>query len=190
MAKSKILKELANNEVSLEIALSRLMIIASDIDDDELKKWADSELRGYGDNSILPSYRVLGIAPLMYSGIQNRGFGGTLAIKGATLPASALPKDIFDNLRNRSVYNDIKTIQQIVENKECTGTDLSFCADIIYKATGIECTKLVMPIDVTRYAFIVSEVRTKLLTVFIELDRRLGVNADVRCPAVDGISAA
>ena len=31
MAKSTILKELANNQVSTEIALSRLMIIATDI---------------------------------------------------------------------------------------------------------------------------------------------------------------
>ena len=39
MAKSKIIKELANNSISLDVALSRLFIIASDIGDDELQQW-------------------------------------------------------------------------------------------------------------------------------------------------------
>jgi len=41
MAKSKVIKELANNEISLEVALNRLLIIASDIENDELAQWAE-----------------------------------------------------------------------------------------------------------------------------------------------------
>ncbi len=36
MAKSKIIKELANKEISIEVELNRLLIIASDIDNKEL----------------------------------------------------------------------------------------------------------------------------------------------------------
>ena len=36
MAKSKIIKELANNQISMEVALQRLMIIASDLGNEEL----------------------------------------------------------------------------------------------------------------------------------------------------------
>ena len=42
-----MIKQLANNEIDLEVALSRLMIIASDINNEELYKWAESELNGY-----------------------------------------------------------------------------------------------------------------------------------------------
>lgn len=36
MAKSTIIKELANNQISMEVALQRLMIIASDLENEEL----------------------------------------------------------------------------------------------------------------------------------------------------------
>lgn len=49
MAKSKILKEVANNEISVEIALRRLYIIASDLEDDALITWIDKELNGYSE---------------------------------------------------------------------------------------------------------------------------------------------
>lgn len=44
MAKSKIIKDLANNQISIEVALQRLMIIASDLDNEELLAWAEAEL--------------------------------------------------------------------------------------------------------------------------------------------------
>ena len=46
MAKSKILKELANNEVPLDVALKRLLIICDDLDYKELFSWAEKELNG------------------------------------------------------------------------------------------------------------------------------------------------
>lgn len=52
MAKSKILKEVANNEISVEIALRRLYIIASDLEDDALITWIDKELNGYSEEDI------------------------------------------------------------------------------------------------------------------------------------------
>lgn len=39
MPKSTVIKELANNAISLEVALNRLMLIASDISNEELKQW-------------------------------------------------------------------------------------------------------------------------------------------------------
>lgn len=46
MAKSKIIKELANKEISIEVELNRLLIIASDIDNKELIQWAKNESNG------------------------------------------------------------------------------------------------------------------------------------------------
>ena len=47
MAKSTIIKELANNQISMEVALQRLMIIASDLENEELSAWAEAELSVY-----------------------------------------------------------------------------------------------------------------------------------------------
>ena len=63
MAKSNIIKQLANNEVSVSTALNRLLIIASDIENDELYSWVDQELNGYEVYDNLPEYRK--ITPLI-----------------------------------------------------------------------------------------------------------------------------
>ena len=85
MAKSKILKQLANNEITLEVALSRLMVIASDINNDALSAWAEMELNGYTEFSSLPSYRKIVSNNISYSGLK-----GVLKIKNASLPITAL----------------------------------------------------------------------------------------------------
>ncbi len=70
MAKSKIIKELANKEISLEVAFNRLLIIASDIENEELINWATNELNGYPDDSQIPTYRKSGLGQIIYSGIN------------------------------------------------------------------------------------------------------------------------
>lgn len=59
MAKSKILKELVNEETSLNIALKRLIVLAADINDNDLKEWAEKEINGYNADDEVPEYRKL-----------------------------------------------------------------------------------------------------------------------------------
>ena len=81
MAKSKVIKELASNEISLEVALNRLLIIASDIENDELAQWVENELNGYSDGAELPAYRVIDNTHFVYSGINGR-----FKVENAPLP--------------------------------------------------------------------------------------------------------
>ena len=73
MAKSKIIKSLANNEISMEVALNRLLVIASDLDNDNLSDWVAAELHGYSKGMELPEYRKKKSMHFTYSGI-NGGF--------------------------------------------------------------------------------------------------------------------
>ena len=61
MAKSKIIKEIANKEISLEVAFNRLLIIASDVGNQNLIDWATNELDGYPSQARIPSYRKSGL---------------------------------------------------------------------------------------------------------------------------------
>lgn len=70
MAKSKIIKELANNQISMEVALQRLMIIASDLENEDLSAWAEAELHGYSRSDTLPKYRNIQSIHFVYSGIN------------------------------------------------------------------------------------------------------------------------
>jgi hypothetical protein len=70
MAKSNIIKQLANDEISIEVALNRLLIIASDIGNERLAEWAENELNGYTKEEIIPKYRKLRITDFIYTGIN------------------------------------------------------------------------------------------------------------------------
>jgi hypothetical protein len=170
MAKSKILKELANNEITIEVALSRLMIIASDIDDEVLQNWASKELNGYKEEDDIPSYRLANHSHITYSGVN-----GSFLVQDNSLPTSAFPEVIEDELCKPSkVWNAIASLQSIVENKQTQSRDITAFAEYVYQKTGIQCSGIRMKYGYAIYSEILSSIRTKLLCVFIELDKRLG----------------
>ncbi|MEE3471598.1 MAG: hypothetical protein VZR24_13125 [Butyrivibrio hungatei] len=49
MPKSKIIKELVEGSESLEKSMTIMMVLAKDINNHEMEKWAESELSGYSN---------------------------------------------------------------------------------------------------------------------------------------------
>lgn len=47
MAKSKIIKDLVNNKVSLTVVLNRLYVLAFDLGNQEILDWTNKEISGY-----------------------------------------------------------------------------------------------------------------------------------------------
>lgn len=85
MAKSQLIKDLATNKVSLEEALQRLLVITSELKNEELKKWILGELNGYSVETELPSYRKNIGSDLIYSGIN-----GSYKVTNVALPLNFL----------------------------------------------------------------------------------------------------
>jgi len=171
MAKSKIIKEIANKDISLEVAFNRLLIIASDIENHDLIDWATNELNGYSNNSIVPSYRKSGLGQIIYSGIN-----GAFQITSQPLPDGAINSDIIDILKNNTFSQDISTIEKFAsdDNKEGIIRDITNLASMVYENTGIQCVNIYMKYTKATFIHILSSIRTKLLKVFIELDRIFG----------------
>jgi hypothetical protein len=73
MSKSKIIKDLVNDSVSLETSLTRLKIILNDLNKPDLLNWVDNELTGnFGDTSLIPDYRKRkALLYAMFSGVGN-----------------------------------------------------------------------------------------------------------------------
>ena len=183
MAKSKILKELANNEVTLEVALKRLMVIATDINNIELKNWASKELRGYGDNDELPSYRHIASGNIVYSGI-NGGF----QVTRAPLPFTAFPTECRDLLlKPLEVRDSIAKIEIAASQKEAVSIDLTFFAQILYKAQGVRAYSIDNLYDPMQFKGILDDLATSLLEIYIVLDKELGNldELDVKTEGVD-----
>jgi hypothetical protein len=171
MAKSKILKELANDEISLDVAFSRLMIIASDINDEELRKWALKELNGYGKDDECPSYRFIKSNKILYT-----GFNRNCQVTNMPLPLSCIPDECQKRLGNIMEDRSIASLLSIIKDKQTMGHDVTFLAPAIYEYSGgmIQCASIHVTFDYINFNGILSSIRTKLLDVFIELDKRLG----------------
>ena len=171
MAKSKIIKELANKEISLEVAFSRLLIIASDIGNQDLIDWVTNELNGYPNQAQIPSYRKSGLGQIIYSGIN-----GNFQVTGQPLPAGALDRDILEKLKNNSFSQDISSIEKFAsdDNNNGVGKDLTDLAPLVYHNTEIQCISIYMKYTKETFIKILSAIKTKLLKVLIELDKEFG----------------
>jgi hypothetical protein len=168
MAKSKVIKELANNEISLEVALNRLLIIASDIENDELAQWAENELNGYSDTSELPSYRIIKNSRFIYSGINGR-----FKVENAPLPLAEMMGVKSDEL-TFNVFDGVRALSELVTGNYEYGRDLTAMAGTIHAQTGIYCTSIRQIAPSNAIENIISSIKSKLLKVLIKLDKEYG----------------
>lgn len=70
MVKSQLIKDITINKISIEEGLQRLLLISSELNNEELMKWILGELNGYKDGDSLPEYRKNIGSQLQYSGIN------------------------------------------------------------------------------------------------------------------------
>lgn len=168
MAKSKIIKELANNEISLDVALNRLLIIASDIENEELANWAQNELDGYASTANLPAYRQIQNVRYVYSGIN-----GSYKVDNAPLPFLEIMG--FDkNEYPFKIVDSVNALSTLTSEKYQYGRDLTAMAGAILEKTGIYCTSIRQLVPHNAIENLLSSIKSKLLRVLIKLDKEYG----------------
>lgn len=59
MAKSQIIKDIANNTVDLQTALKRVKVLLQEFDDEKLLEWVNYEIEGYPPDAEVPEYRKI-----------------------------------------------------------------------------------------------------------------------------------
>ena len=171
MAKSKIIKQLANNEITVATALNRLLIIASDIESDELYSWVNNELNGYERSDDLPDYRKIDAPYIKYSGIN-----GSFQVINQPLPIYYFSESTRERIITVCIFDSIDNLCNIVEqttNRERI-RDLTYLAGEIMENTGIQCIKIEQVITIDVYRDILNKIKTKLLKVLIALDKAYG----------------
>lgn len=182
MAKSKIIKELANNEITMEVALNRLLIIASDLNNDELADWAATELHGYSKDMEIPSYRKKKSMHFVYSGI-NGGFQvSNLPFTYYNIIAEH-DKDAFDV----PIMDSITTLQDFLDNSNSQSycRDFTYLSGTVYEKTGITCTSIRQQVPLNLLQNILSEIKTRLLKILIRLDKEYGNLDDLDVDVTD-----
>ena len=171
MAKSKILKELANNEIALDVAFKRLLLICNDLNYTEIFAWAEKELNGYGVEEPVPENRNLGVGKLMYSGLKGT-MASCLKLSNQPLPIQWIPEKYMDLLCNNYERCTIANIVERAKSGSNFSRDLTSLAGGI--SVGIAFTSISQRFDSSTYMEIVNKVSNILFKIFMKLDKEYG----------------
>ena len=176
MAKSTIIKELANNQIPMEVALQRLMIIASDLENEELSAWAEAELHGYSQSDTLPEYRNIRSIHFLYSGIN-----GSFKVTNCPFTFTNILEEKLSNIYNVPIMDSVSSLQDFVDNpdKKSYRRDFSMLNGYVLQRTGIQCTSIYQTVPLNFLQKILSQIKTILMHVFLELDKEYGCLDDL-----------
>lgn len=185
MAKSKIIKELVSDEISITQALRRLTILASDIDHIDLKEWAEKELNGYEESDNIPDYRQIQSNTLIYSGIA-----GNLQLTEVALPLQYISEETYNKIKCVNVKESIASIENMISkgqnylciNRSNLATEIcSRTSDEIYG--GIQCSKIEQRFALSQFEKIINTVKTKIINILLKLDKEFGCldDLDIGC---------
>lgn len=185
MAKSKILKELANKEISITVALNRLLIILYDLNAEELMTWVELELNGYGKDDVVPQYRRLISMDIDYSGIN-----GKFQVTNVPLPYGALDVSDYELISEVKVKEPISNVELNTAQASSMARDISHYASKVYKKTsngrtGIQCISITQKLQSSQFAEIINKVSLMLIKIFMKLDKEFGNLDDLDIDTTD-----
>lgn len=176
MPKSQIIKDIVEDAVPLEKSLTRLMVLAKDIENDKLAKWAEKEIQGYSREDDLPEYRIIKSRQFVYSGIN-----GNFKVKNTPLPEEWMGKGVAKQVAELYNYDGIKYLSSLAEAEHMPCVDLSRFAGNVSIATGdaVQCTEIYQKIPQSLYQGICNTVKMKMLTALLELEKKYGCLDDL-----------
>ncbi len=138
MPKSQIIIDAVNSDVPIEKSLKRLQVLAHDVHNEELERWAENELTGYPGTDEVPDYRRTKSLNITYS-----GFNLMVQVNNVPLPVGCLSSDTLDEIADVRIREDILSVQKLSEADHGRYRDLSFLAgEVLKKSGGIQCVSI------------------------------------------------
>lgn len=116
MAKSMIIKDIANGTIDTTTALKRAKILFAELDNAELLNWVNYEISGYPVDANLPDYRI------ERGALKGTYFKGSIAshIKwnDVSIPLGKMTADVIDEFLSVPFYDGVSALKQLVENSD------------------------------------------------------------------------
>ena len=122
MAKSKIIRDLANGEVDTITALKRAKVLVSDLNNDEISEWLDYEISGYPTEAIIPSYRKV------HGSLMGSYFKGSMAShmtwKNVSIPLGKMPSDTQEMLLSVEFHEGVEALRELAQASQNSGNQI------------------------------------------------------------------
>lgn len=123
MAKSKIIKDLANSSVDTITALKRTKVLVSALNNAEISKWLDYEISGYPEGEVIPSYRKV------QGNLMGSYFKGSMASHmtwtNVSLPLGKIPDKIKEVLLTVEFHEGVESLKTLAAKSQAAGTEIS-----------------------------------------------------------------
>lgn len=180
MAKSKIIKDIANGEVDTITALKRTKVLVSDLNNPEIIKWIDHEISGYPTEATIPSYRKV------QGNLVGSYFKGSMAShmtwKNVSIPLGEMPDDTQKKLLSIEFYDGVESLRKLAQDSQASGNQIGktipadfFPAIATYNNDpfmNITSARVVISGHIISNIF--SVVESKLLDVLMILEKEFG----------------
>ena len=169
--RSKVLIDLIKGDINVQQALESLDLLLEDLYDESIKNWVNNELNGYNDSSELPDYRIIDcyvVGSIQISPIN--------ILQNITIP---LTKEGSELIYNVNVRDSISVILQY-SKAENENDSHSICAPLDaalvnhYKNVNGTVIKAERRLSLYSYTNILNNLRTKLISIFKELEKNYG----------------
>lgn len=178
MAKSKMIKEFAQNKIDLESLLKQLKLLLMDLGKEELIEWVNYEIEGYPDSDNLPDYRK-------HSGILKGTFlNHSMQCKNIPIPLKAdAPEIVKEHTRNVFFREGVSALEKLKDSKGSVYASIP--GDLllpIQKYSAISMTYLMSAeievSDTVPYS-ILSTIENKSMDILLLLEKEFGCLDDL-----------
>lgn len=113
MAKSQIIKDLANGTVDLHTSLKRAKIIFQEIGSEDLNRWVRNEIEGYKTKEDIPEYRkVRGSLAGCYVSLNG------LKCQNIAIPLNNVDEDVINGILVNYAKQPIFALQHAVAERK------------------------------------------------------------------------
>lgn len=170
MAKSRIIKELANSEIDVITALKRLKVLLSSFQNEKIADWVNSELNGYPNGAQIPEYRII------HGHIKGTYLVGYMSYKNASLPLVGLDEETMNEVLTIKLYQSIGTIFEMLQSKQEWGQCLPQAVnDYIMSTTTIDSiVSSGVCFSYINLNNVVTHLENKILDILLYLEKQFG----------------
>ncbi len=181
MAKSQIIKDLANGTADIQTALKRTKVLLQELNNDKLLQWVNYEIEGYPENADIPDYRIIG------GQVYGTYFKGSIAthVQYNHVPISLgnLPDEIKNDILTIKITQGIEALNAMViesRRKENGGLTRLIPSELyphIAQANndfGMIIVTASVELNMAEILNIFPKIESKLLDILLFLEKQFG----------------
>lgn len=181
MAKSRIIKELANSSIDTQTALKRAKVLLQELDSEDVLKWINYEIEGYPNDVDVPIYRKIG--GQLYGSYFKGSMVSHMTYTNVPLPLGNMSDKERQSILNTNVTQGIQALKHMVTESEgsetktiAKGVPADFYPHIAHANNDpyMIITSASVELNMPQLLSIFSKVESILLDIFYYLEKQFG----------------